>query len=354
MRSGKGLCARSLVRRRALTPPGAYALAAAGHPDWVAIIDERGPLTFAEVHRQTDALACALRAAAIDHRDTVAMMCRNHRWFVEASVACCKLGANILYLDPADLATSIADVVLREDPRVLIYDEEFSELLHSVGRKRRHFIAWCNPDRPARCPLLEEMIAREGSFGVEPPSKRTASTVRLARRRLLASRTDPELQHSLMVPDSVMSTTPLRRGEVTVLASPMFGSWGFLHFMLGLRLASTLVLPRTLDPKGVLDAIHRHKATAVALSPDTLRGIMELPKAWSAGYDASALRVIAVEGPALASEVAIPAIGRFGDVLCNPHGSAFVRVEGDRVRQPPVAGEVAPVVAELRLGASGE
>jgi fatty-acyl-CoA synthase len=150
-----------LVER--VTSAAAYGLAAIRYPERVAIIDDRGPLTFAEVQWRTNALACALRRAGLDHRDTVAIMCRNHRWSIEATVACCKVGANIVHLDPADAASRIADIVGHENPHALIYDEEFSELLHPVGRGRNHFIAWCDPDRPARCPLLDELIAREGS-----------------------------------------------------------------------------------------------------------------------------------------------------------------------------------------------
>src|SRR5664280_1108450 len=90
MRPDKSLRAQSLARRWGLTPAGAYGLAAIRYPDRAAIIDERGALTFAEVHSRTDALARALRASAIDDRDTVAIMCRNHRGFIEATVACSK------------------------------------------------------------------------------------------------------------------------------------------------------------------------------------------------------------------------------------------------------------------------
>ena len=140
MRPDKSLRARSLLRRWGLTPGAAYGLAAIRYPDRAAIIDERGPLTFAEVHRRTDALAHAFRATGIDHRDTVAIMCRNHRGFIEATVACSKLGANVLYLDPGATASTLAGAVGREDPHALIYDEEFSERLRPLGHGRRRFI----------------------------------------------------------------------------------------------------------------------------------------------------------------------------------------------------------------------
>jgi fatty-acyl-CoA synthase len=333
MRPDKFVRARSLVRRWGLTPAAAYGLAAISYPDRAAIIDDRGPLTFAEVDRRTDALAHALRRAAIDHRDTVAIMCRNHRWFVEATVACSKLGANILYLDPADAAARLADVIRRESPQALIYDEEFSERLQPVGRGRKHFIAWCDDDRPARCPLLEELIAREGSLASAPPGRSRASMVLLGHRFPQdANGADRRLPNSLVVPGAVMSKIPLRRGEVTVVAAPMFGSWGFLHFMLGLRLASTLVLARQFDPTGILEATERYRASALAVLPETLASIMTLPETINESYDTTALRVIAVQGPALSSKVAIPAIRRFGDVLYNLNGSTVVRLSGDWTR----------------------
>jgi acyl-CoA synthetase (AMP-forming)/AMP-acid ligase II len=180
VRSERDLRARSLLRRWGLTPAEGYALAAVRDPDRVAIIDDRGPVTFAEVDRRSDALACALHRAGIDHRATVAIMCRNHRWSIQATVACRRLGANMVHLEPEDTASRLADIVARADPHALIYDEEFSELLQPVGRGRRHFIAWCHPDRPARCPLLDELIAREDSVALAPPCEPGTSTLLLA------------------------------------------------------------------------------------------------------------------------------------------------------------------------------
>ena len=56
-------------------------------------------------------------------------MCRNHRGFIEATVACSKLGASALYLNTAFAGPQIADVLEREDPVAVIYDEEFAELV---------------------------------------------------------------------------------------------------------------------------------------------------------------------------------------------------------------------------------
>src|ERR1700722_15932598 len=129
MRPDKAVRSVAALKRWGPTPAAAYSGAAIRYPERVAIVDERGTLTFQEVHSRTNALARELSAAGVREGDGVAIMCRNHRGFIEATVACSKLGANALYLNTAFAGPQITDVVRREDPRALIYDEEFAGLV---------------------------------------------------------------------------------------------------------------------------------------------------------------------------------------------------------------------------------
>ena len=40
-----------------------------------------------------------------------------------------------------------------------------------------------------------------------------------------------------------------------MIAAPLFHSWGFAHFVLGLSLSSTYVLQRKFDPEATLKAV---------------------------------------------------------------------------------------------------
>ena len=62
-------------------------------------------------------------------------MCRNHRGFVDASVAVAKLGADLLYLNTAFAGPQLVDVLEREQPAAVIHDEEFTDLLSDGGRQ---------------------------------------------------------------------------------------------------------------------------------------------------------------------------------------------------------------------------
>ena len=76
----------------------------------------------------------------------------------------------------------------------------------------------------------------------------------------------------------MFSRIPLRAGEKTMIAAPLFHSWGFAHFLLGLSLSSTYVLQRKFDPERTLEAIEEHGATALVVVPVMMQRILQLPE----------------------------------------------------------------------------
>ena len=104
------------------------------------MIDERGSLSFERLHRRTNALAHSFAEMGIGYGDGVGIMCRNHRGFIEATLAAAKLGASALYLNTMFAGPQLVEVTRREGPKALVYDEEFAGLLEGVdglGRPRR-------------------------------------------------------------------------------------------------------------------------------------------------------------------------------------------------------------------------
>src|SRR6266511_1670913 len=106
------------------SPAAGVAGAAVNYPAEPMIEDEAGTLTFAEVHARSNALARGLADGGVGEGDGVAIMCRNHRGFIEATLAVSKLGANGLYMNTAFSGPQLADVIEREEPMALVYDEE--------------------------------------------------------------------------------------------------------------------------------------------------------------------------------------------------------------------------------------
>ena len=98
-------------------------------------------------------------------------MCRNHRGFIDATVACSKLGAHALYLNTAFAGPQITEVVEREKPVALVYDEEFEDLTHDAGERRKRFIAWHDGGEKPKDPLLEDLIAAGDPADVVAPDE---------------------------------------------------------------------------------------------------------------------------------------------------------------------------------------
>jgi acyl-CoA synthetase (AMP-forming)/AMP-acid ligase II len=306
------------------TPAAGYTVSALRHPDRIGIIDELGTLTFADIDKRTNALAHALRDEGVGEGDGVAIMCRNHRGFIDATVALSKLGANALYLNTMFAGPQITEVCAREKPVLVIYDEEFAELCSGALEDRKGFVAWSDGENPHGHHLLEDLVASGRDTPLDAPSEKgrvvilTSGTTGTPKG---ASRKQPD---SLAPAAALFSKIPLKARGNTHIAAPLFHSWGFAHFTLGMALGSTLVLRRKWTPEGMLNAVAEHRCTALVVVPVMLQRTLELPDEVIDRYDTSSLAVIGASGSALPGELGVRVMDHFGDVLYNLYGSTEV------------------------------
>ena len=111
---------------------------------------------------------------------------------------------------------------------------------------------------------------------------------------------------------------------MSVIAAPLFHSWGFGHLALGLLLGGTAVLQRRFDPVATLAAIAAHRAHGLVAVPVMLGRILAVPESVRAQYDTTSLRYVAVSGSALPGRLALDFMDAFGDVVFNLYGSTEV------------------------------
>ena len=305
------------------TVAGGYHIAALRFGGEIAVIDDLGALTFAEVHERTNALASAWAADGIGEDDAVGILCRNHRGFVEALVACSKLGAHAVLLNTAFSGRQLEDVCAHERPVALVYDEEFAGAVAGAAAGRRRYVGWSEGAAP-NAPTLESLIERGDGADRLPPATKgrivilTSGTTGTPKG---ANRKEPK---TLDPAASLLSKIPLRARERTLIAAPLFHSWGLAHLVLGVALASTLVLRRRFDAEDTLRAVDEHGVTALIVVPVMLQRIVQRGPQVVRKYDTGALRVIAASGSALPGELATRVMDAFGDVLYNLYGSTEV------------------------------
>jgi acyl-CoA synthetase (AMP-forming)/AMP-acid ligase II len=304
------------------TPAAGYIGAAKKFPNEPAIIDELGTLTFKQVDERTNALARALKQDGIGVGDGVAIMCRNHRGWIDAMVACSKLGANALFMNTAFSGPQLADVAKREQPKAVIYDHEFAEVLEEAGKRRKRYVAW--HDGPTDDPLLEDVIARGDTAPLKAPDEQGRAII------LTSGTTGTPKGASRSMPKSIdpiaalLSVIPLKAREKTMIAAPLFHAWGFAQWALSISLATTVVLNRKFDEEATLSLTAQHGCQALVVVPVMIQRILELPDEVLDRYDLSAVKAVPVSGSALPGAVSNRWMDHFGENLYNLYGSTEV------------------------------
>jgi acyl-CoA synthetase (AMP-forming)/AMP-acid ligase II len=322
IRPDKAARIASTFVRWGASPATGIATAAIHHGDATAIVDEKGSLSFEQVHRRSNALAHAFVRMGIGYGDGVGIMCRNHRGFIEATLAAAKIGASALYLNTMFAGPQLVEVTRREGPKALVYDEEFAGLLEDVDDGVARIIAWA--DGEVEGPTLDALIAESPDSDLKPPPDKprfvilTSGTTGTPKG---AQRSSPD---GLLTMAAIIDKIPYRSRETMVIAAPLFHSWGFFHFVVGLPTASTVVLRRRFDPEETLGAVQEHRAQVLAVVPVMLQRILQLPDETLAGHDLSSLRITALSGSALPGELALEWMDRFGDSVYNLYGSTEV------------------------------
>ena len=321
-------------------PAGGFAAMAVLHPDRPAVVDERGELTFGELHDRSNRLADALRDRGVGPGDGIAIMCRNHRGFVDTSLAAAKLGADIIYLNTAFAGPQLVDVLDREDPTVVVHDEEFTGLLENADARER-VLGWHDGDAPGATTV--EGLIREGSPGDHPAPAKQSRIIILTSGTTGTPKGAPRSEAGIEAATALLSRLPLRSGWRCHVAAPLFHTWGWAHFALSMLLGSTIVLRRKFDPEGCLQALEDERCDSLVVIPVMLQRILQLPPETLDRYDLSHVRVVAASGSALPGDLGETWMDRFGDHLYNVYGStevayATVATPADLREAPGTAG----------------
>jgi fatty-acyl-CoA synthase len=292
------------------------------YPHETAVIDERGSLTFEQLQRRSNALAHAFARMGVGYGDGIGIMCRNHRGFIEVTLAAAKLGASALYLNTMFAGPQLAEVTRREGPKVLVYDEEFTGLLEGVDSSVARVVGWSDGETDEV--TLDRLIEGGDESDLKPPPDKprfvilTSGTTGTPKG---AQRSSPD---GLFAMAALLDKIPFRSRETMMIAAPLFHSWGFFHFIVSLPTASTIVLRRRFDPEDTLRAVQENRAQVLGAVPVMIQRILRLSDETLSKYDLSSLRITSLSGSALPGELAIEWMDRFGDTVYNLYGSTEV------------------------------
>jgi acyl-CoA synthetase (AMP-forming)/AMP-acid ligase II len=318
----------AVVLRSGVTNTVGIAVSAQRCPDRPALIDELGVLSYRELDTRGNALAAALQQLPSGTPQVVGIMCRNHRGFVDALAATERIGADVLLLNTSFASPALTEVLARERPDVIVYDEEFSAVVDSALSglpDTARIVAWA--DQPAEHPVtVETLIARHAG-------QRPVRTRRKSRVILLTSGTTGTPKGARRAAGgggsegpAILGRLPWRAEETTVVAAPLFHAWGFGQLIMGTMLSCALVVRRTFDPAVTMELVDRYHATGLSVVPVMLDRIMELPDEVRSRFSGRSLRFVTAAGSRMRPDVVTRFMDQFGDVVYNNYNATEVGV----------------------------
>ncbi|MGW4773090.1 AMP-binding protein [Nocardia sp. NPDC004278] len=344
---------------------GGYAAAAAHSPRRVAIVDDHGSRTFAEVHERSQLLAGALAALGLGYGDAIGLLAHNHAGMVETMVAAGKLGVDVVLLNAGLSARRIEEIVQHHRLAHLFVDTDLEKLVHYLHPGIRRFGTDPHHPTPGRT-TIDDLINQGHNDFRRPPrpgrlivlTSGTSGTPKGARR--------PQPKGFATVA-ALLSRIPLQMNETMLIPSPLFHTWGLAALQLSTALRAAVVLTEHFDARDTLRLIAENQVTTMVAVPTMVQRILDLPQTTRARHNTTSLRIVASCGAPLAGATVLQFMDTHGDILYNIYGSTEVswatiatpedlRISPTTAGRPPLGTRIAllgPDQQPVPIGATG-
>lgn len=242
---------------------------ARAEPDAPAVTCDGRTLTRAELDRSTNRLARAYAELGVGVGDYVSIAMPNSIAWIQAILACWKLGAV-----PQPLSARLPDAefigILDLLPRALIVGRaDPRDVVPSVAMD-------FTPD-----PTLSDGPLPEA---VSPVWKSMTSGGSTGRPKLIEAGGDSR------IPPAIGDPLGAQAGDVNLLSVPLSHNTGFTTAAIGLLQGHHLVVMPRFDPHAFLRLIAEHRVTFLATVPTVMQRLLPVYRADPAAYDLSSIR----------------------------------------------------------------
>ena len=323
---------------------GACTAAAIRWGDAEALSDELGTLSFNQLDRRSNAIARAWIADGLKAGDGIAILCRNHRGFLDASFAASKLGLRCVYMNTEFAGPQIDEVCEREGVRTLVFDAEFGD--RAPEWADRHYRAWSDDGTPGNADAtLEELIASNHDAPVPVPSEKPTIVMLTSGTTGTPKGAPRQESGTIDALGALFDRVPFRTRETLYVAPPFFHALGFASMNLALSLGCRVIARRRFDPAEFLDILAEQRVGTVVVVPAMLQRAFDLGEDAVRARDSSHLRVVFCGGAQLPGPIATKTLRYWGDVLYVLYGStevayASISVPADHHAAPTTVGKI--------------
>ncbi|ULD45117.1 class I adenylate-forming enzyme family protein [Rhodococcus qingshengii] len=286
----------------------------------VALIDDTGQLTFAELRDRVTSLAATLQDKGVTKGDRVAVICPNRNEYVIAYYAITLIGAIYVPLNWRLLAAEHVTLMNNAEPTVLLADSSFVESIELAATDV--------PSLEGRIAVIGGTVGEYDTFdswshtGAQPTSVDVTPEDPATIVYTSGTTAAPKgvlLTHDNIVFDrrSVAKYSAPRRGDASLHVSPLYHQTS-VHTFVHLAAGATVRLISKFDPLTFFEAVAELHATYTFLAPTMLYKLLDDPRIGR--YDLSTLRRIGYGAAPITGARLKEALEVFGPILVHAYG----------------------------------
>jgi acyl-CoA synthetase (AMP-forming)/AMP-acid ligase II len=333
-------------------------------PDEMALADEQGPITWAQLDRILNKATNALLAAGLTDGARIGVFAHNSAETVLAYLAGLHAGISSIPINFHLTADEVAYILRDAGAGLIVVGPETAAVgVEAAAKAGVPLVIGWRTDHPGVTPWLEFV---EGGADTEPPTDQ-APRPYLHYTSGTTGRPKGAITPPTMFPaaDNMVDFFQALRDQVALAApgpglavGPLYHT-GPLGSTRQLGGGKPLVTLKRFDAEAVLAAIERHQISSSLMVPTHFQRLLALPAEVRARYDVSSLRAVPHTGAACPRDVKRAMIDWFGPVLMEAYGGTesgttnMISSE-EWLAKPGSVGKTLPPFELLVIGEDGE
>lgn len=285
------------------------------YPDRIAVIDERDRFSYAELWQQAESLAVELHLNyGIEHKQKVAIVCRNHASAIKSIFALSRLGTHVFLLNPEMSPEQMVALASSHQFDLYIYDEQIAHIFTNPLFSHKSLPAY-HPtdnsiDRISSHPIQTVRLKKVKTGNIVVMTGGTTGKPKSAIRK-------PSIFNFLPPFFALLTQVHLDKYKSVYIATPIYHGFGVASLFIGIALGTTMYFTSRFKSERACELIEQERVEVVVLVPLMLQRMLNI----DSGSLAS-LQCIVTGGALLNPVLVQETFQRLGAILFNLYGTS--------------------------------